>query len=197
MKITDVSKLKGPLGELHDQLFGDNGEERLAEFNLWLKRVTSVLRRVTTVHVCDIKRFIASAAFGKDNPAGIKFFLGENFKNNFLGKIEENVPATELAVDVLTKPLLDAPIRAELTHQREETFLAYFYELISKQPNGEAGPLLTSGYTNVFYIRDVKNIVWAVHAYWRSGDRGWNVNADSVTDPNEWHAGSQDVSQAG
>lgn len=39
MKIKDVSKLKGPLAELHNQLFGQNGEERLAELNLWLKRV--------------------------------------------------------------------------------------------------------------------------------------------------------------
>ena len=30
MKITDVSKLRGPLGELHDQILGENGEERLA-----------------------------------------------------------------------------------------------------------------------------------------------------------------------
>ena len=41
MKITDVSKLRGPLGELHDQILGENGEERLAELNLWLKRVTT------------------------------------------------------------------------------------------------------------------------------------------------------------
>ena len=46
MRITDVSKLKGPLGELHDQLFGDNGEERLAGLNLWLKGVmTSTFKR--------------------------------------------------------------------------------------------------------------------------------------------------------
>ncbi len=39
MKISDVSKLRGPLGELMNQLLGQNGEERLAELNLWLKRV--------------------------------------------------------------------------------------------------------------------------------------------------------------
>ncbi len=45
MKITDVSKLKGPLTELNNQLFGENGEERLAELNLWLKRVTPEVKK--------------------------------------------------------------------------------------------------------------------------------------------------------
>ena len=196
MRIIDVSKLKGPLGELHDQLFGENGEERLAELNLWLKRVTSVLKRVATVHVCGAKRFVARAAFGKDNPAGVKFFLGGNFEKNFLGKIEENVPATELAVHTLTKASLDAPIRAELTSEREETTLAYLYELISRQPNGEsAGPLLTDGKANVFYVRDAKGDLWAVRAGWYSVSREWGVGAYSVSSPDGWSAGSRVFSQ--
>lgn len=35
----DVSRLKGPLGELMDQFSGRNAEKRFQEFLLWLKRV--------------------------------------------------------------------------------------------------------------------------------------------------------------
>lgn len=196
-RITDVSRLRGPLGELVDQLFGENGEERLAEFNLWLKRVTiRVLKLVAIVRVSGAKRFVARGAFGKDNPAGIKFWLGSNFTNIFLDKIEEDVPATELAIHTLSKASLDAPIRDELTPDREETFLAYLYELISRQPNGESsGKLLTDGKANIFYIRDAKGNPWAVNAYWGSVYRGWGVDAYPVSDPGEWSSGCQVVSQ--
>lgn len=196
MRITDVSKLKGPLGELNNQLFGENGEERLAELNLWLKRVTvRVLKLVSTVHVCGAKRFIARGAFGKDNSAGIKFWLGDNFKNNFLEKIEKDVPAADLAVHALTKMFRDDSIRAELTSEHEETFLTHLYELIARQPNGEPGKLLTDGKANIFYIRDAKGVFWAVIACWNSAYREWYFSARSVSLPFEWAVGCQVFSQ--
>ncbi|MEX1063783.1 MAG: hypothetical protein WED06_00400 [Candidatus Paceibacterota bacterium] len=195
MKITDVSKLRGPLGELHDQLLGENGEERLAELKLWLKRVTSVLKRITTVQLRGRKHFVARVAFGEDNPAGIKFFLNEDFKNNFLDKVEKNIPATELSVDILTKQSKDEVIRRELTSEREETFLAYLYELVSHQPNGEDGPFPIDGKANIFYIRDAKDELWAVISGWYSCGRGWDVNACSVTSPDGWVVGYRVFSQ--
>jgi len=192
MRITDVSKLKGPLGELNDQLFGENGEERLDALNLWLKGVVKkVLKFVRSISVPAVSKFVASEAFGDDNSAGIKFYLGGNFKTNFLGKIEENIPAAELNIHGLTKSSLDAPIRAELGAEHEETKLAHLYELLKKQARGEAGNLLVSGYWNVFYMKDVAGNLWAVIARWNAGHREWYVSARSVTNPSEWDAGSQ------
>lgn len=193
MKI-DVSEMRGPLGELFEQCSGENGRARFEEFKLWLKRVTvSTLQLIATIHVCGAKRFVARGAFGKDNPAGIKFYLWDNFRNNLLDKIEENVPETTLAVYTLTKASTDGPIRNELSN--EKTTLAYLHELISAQPNGESGLLLTDGKANIFYVLDAKGSLWAVRARWCSGSRGWVVSAGSVTDPDGWLAGCQVFSQ--
>lgn len=37
------------------------------------------------------------------------------------------------------------------------------------------------------------SFVWAVNANWN--DNGWNVNANSVTNPNEWNADNVVVSR--
>ncbi len=39
MNKVDVSEMKGPLGELMDQIGGQNGRARFNEFNLWLKGI--------------------------------------------------------------------------------------------------------------------------------------------------------------
>lgn len=190
-----LSEFEGPLGELVQQC--KSNRDRFEEFKLWLKKVrVRILKLVTTVHVCGAKRFVARGAFGKDNPAGIKFYLWGDFSNNFLDKIEEDIPAGELAIYTLTKGSVDGPIREELTSAYEETKLAYLYELVSRQPNGEAGPLLTDGGANIFYIRDAKGQVWTVRAYWGSAHREWVLRAYSVANPVEWFAGNQVVSQA-
>lgn len=51
MRITDVSKFRGPLIEVHNQLFGPNGEEFLNRLNLLLKQqlilVTGINRYIS------------------------------------------------------------------------------------------------------------------------------------------------------
>lgn len=37
--------------------------------------------------------------------------------------------------------------------------------------------------------------LWAVNANWNSGNGGWNVNANSVENPNRWNDGNQVVSR--
>src|SRR3990167_289871 len=37
-------------------------------------------------------------------------------------------------------------------------------------------------------------ILWAVNANWNSDNRYWNVNANSVENPNRWNAGNQVLS---
>ena len=45
----------------------------------------------------------------------------------------------------------------------------------------------------VFHIRDANNVLWAVDAYW-SGD-GWDVEANSISNPYGWDAGGEFVSR--
>ena len=154
-----------------------------------------ILKRVSTVIVSGVSRFVAADAFGPDNPDGIQFYLQDNFKKYLLDKVEENIPAGKLAVHKLVTASLDAPIMAEIG-DHIETALAYLYELIRDQANGQFGPLLIEGYTSIFYIRDAKGRLLAVYMFYLSSNRGWFVNASFVESPSEWGAGSQIFSQA-
>src|SRR3989344_962799 len=161
MRITDVSKLRGPLGELNDQLFGENGEERLQEFNLWLKG-------------------------GK-----VKFYgFGTNFEKNFGTKVENNVGAETIAVYRLEESARDPEIMTELGPEKRTIKLAQFYGAIEAQGQGQKGLLRVDGYANIAYIEDMNRIVWAVCASWDAGD-GWDVDADSVVSPDAWSEGFQ------
>ncbi len=199
MRITDVSKLKGPLGELLNQLLGDNGDERPEELNLWLKKVTvRILKFICEVRVNGTKKFVAADAFGENNPDGIKFYLWGNFKDNFLGKVEEDVKSATIAIHRLEKPSRDHGIMAELgidiKTKKGVIKLAHLYETIKAQAQGQEGSLLVNG-SNIAYIEDKNGKVWAVCAGWDSGGRFRCVSAGSVEGPVGWCGGGQVLSQ--
>ena len=152
-----------------------------------VQAASNLLRFVTTISVPGVPKFVAKDRFVSSGT--ITFYLDDNFKTHFLSKVEENVPAADLAVHTLTSYSLDEPIRKELGAQREETTLAYLYELLSRQPKGESGVLLTNGYATIFYIKDANGKLWAVGVGWDSRYGEWHVRADSITYPDEWHGG--------
>jgi len=156
-------------------------------------KASDLLKLVVTVTASAVTGFSAKETFGATKPAIRLWYLGDNFKNHFLGKVEENIQAEFLAIHTLTKDSLDAPILAQLG-DRAETSLAHFWELLTKQANGEKGTLLTNGYTNIFYIKDANGTLWAVGAGWHAVN-GWNVSTDSVGNPYGWYAGPQVVSR--
>ncbi len=162
-------------------------------------KMGGLLEQFAITDVSGAEKFVVKNAFGPDNLAGIKFWLSLDFKAHFLGKIEENVPATKLAVHTLTRSSLDGPIQDELGSHRVEIALAYLYEMISRQPKGESKGkdkfLLTNGYANFSYICAINGERWAVYAYWYSVSREWSVDANSVAGPFPWVAGGQVVSQ--
>lgn len=139
------------------------------------------LSYVTSVQVAGTKKFIAADAFGANNPAGIKFFLGNNFKKYFLGKIEENVESATLNIH--------HEFMAELGAEKRVIKLAHFYELIKTQASGQEGPLLVNGHANIIAsgIEDENGSLWPVNAFWRSlFFRAWFIGAFSVESTDEW-----------
>jgi hypothetical protein len=145
------------------------------------------LAYVTTISLPGLDKFVAAEAFGEKNPAGIHFTLNELFRMHFLDDVEENVPPVMLVVNRLQKAALDAPIIKALG-DRSEVALARVYQLLSKQPNGEDGPLLTDNNASMFYIRDSMKNLWVIDAYWLPPN-GWYVDASSVNYPVEWYGG--------
>jgi hypothetical protein len=85
---------------------------------------------------------------------------------------------------------VDTPIITELGGEKvAETTLTEMFALLQKQANGKKGDLLTSGYANIFYVRDRTGVLRAVGADWY--DAGWSVYAFEVSSPHAWRAGFQ------
>lgn len=180
------------LEKLTDQEWVEAAKRFLRKENPWPQVLKSLLKLVTYVEVSGSNKFVAADNFKIGN-AGVTY-LGEDFKTNFLGKVEENVTDATLVIHQLEKASPDKDILSELGNNRKETFLAYLFELLKKQSEGETGRLLTNGHVNIFYIRDAKGNLWAVNARWGSINRGWSVCAISVGGPDRWGSGGQVLS---
>ncbi len=145
-----------------------------------LEFISTVVVSSTTARFLAKDRFVINTK--RNAPVKISY-LGGYFKEWFLGKIEEPMAEATLRYAKLLKSLPDGPIRAELG-DAQETALAQVYALMGRQPDDESGALLTNGYANIFYIKDVNGILRAVHVRWFGG--GWHVGACSVDRPSRW-----------
>lgn len=139
-------------------------------------------------------KFVAKEKFVRDtgNDAKVKInYLGDNFTKWFLagsGKIERPMGKQTLCYGDLKKASVDVPIITELGGAKKaETSLTELFSLMEKQGNGEGGALLTNGWTNIFYIKDMQGVLRAVYVDWNAD--GWGVLADVVSDPREWNDG--------
>ncbi|MDO8470618.1 MAG: hypothetical protein Q7S63_01420 [bacterium] len=131
--------------------------------------------------------FVVREKFVVGNAQAKISWLGENFTTWFLEKIEEPVVETTLRYAKLITSSVDGPILTELGDEKAETTLTQIFALIERQAKGEEGVLLTNGWANIFYIRDVNGELRAVRVGWGGGD--WGVDAGSVEDPDGWGGG--------
>lgn len=128
------------------------------------------------------KRFVAG-----NKPVKISI-VWDDFQRWFGDKVEDPIGETTLGYVELKRNSRDKPIIAELGgEEKAETTLAEIFSLMSNQPNGEDGVLLTNGYANIFYVKDVSGVLRAVDVGWRDG--GWFVSAFSVVRPDVWFGG--------
>ena len=117
---------------------------------------------------------------------GIKVgWIGNNIRANFLKKVEEPVAAHEgRQHKLLVSETFDSAVITELGGDRrvEITFGRYWDFLRTADQ--------TLWY--VAYIRDVNRVLWAVRAYWVSGEL--RVEAHPLGNDYGWDAGDQFVS---
>ncbi|MFI5260536.1 MAG: hypothetical protein ACHQU0_01960 [Candidatus Paceibacteria bacterium] len=155
-------------------------------------------RLSTTIAVPAMTQFIAKDNFVIDTSKNAKVkisYLGDNLKANFLQKVEsDEVAAEELTINKLLENSFDPAIITALGGEAKvEITLGQFFAAFAKQPKGEAGTLLTNGYANVGYIRDVNGVLWAVFGRW--GGDGWGFCADPLGNPDRWGVGRQFLSR--
>ncbi len=128
----------------------------------------------------------------KRNAAVKIAYIWDDFTSWFMDKVEQPFEGSTLKFGTLSRSSVDAPIIAELGgEEKAETTLAEVFALMSNQPNGEKGALLTNGYVNIFYVRDAKGVLRAVRVYWLAARGCWHVSAFSVSDPGTWDGGRQ------
>ena len=155
----------------------------------------SILKLIGTVTIPGVtEKFVAKDKFVRDigHKAKVKIsYIGENFTNWFKDKVEDDDSlGGDLVPLVLTRNDLDNEIIAALGGEdAAEVGLADIWRLMERQANGEQGVLLTNGYANIFYVRDIEGTLRAVRVYW--GGSGWRVDATPVGYPFRWDAGSQ------
>ncbi len=157
----------------------------------FLCSLAQLLVLIGTVGTIRPTEFVVRNKFKKGGSVKFYGFWGE-FEEYFLGKVEKlaEVAETTLRYQDLVKNSLDRPIIEALGGEaKAETSAAEICGLLEKQPNGEDGPLLTNGYANIFYVRDVNGVLRAVGVGWSDG--GWDVIARSVVGPREWGAGDR------
>lgn len=160
---------------------------RTGKVKLVEAEVKKLLRFVRTVSLPAVDKFIAAEKFREgETVAGIKVaWLGENFKTNFLTKVEKSVPALEMREHGLVTPSRDPAIITEFGGEEQvESFLAHFWEFLKTADRN---------LRHVRHIRDVNGVLWAVRGFWLSD--GLSVEASPLDGPSDWDAGRRFLSR--
>lgn len=109
-------------------------------------------------------------------------WVGDGFRERILPISEPtpSLPVTRLASYDLTEKANDIEICARLPN-------GYIFEitgaylilatLFKRQENGKEGDFLTSGSTNILYVRGVGSDLFVVFAFWSVAEANWRVNA--------------------
>jgi hypothetical protein len=117
----------------------------------------------------------------KDGMIKISRFFGD-FEEWFLGKREVPFTGSVLQYQDLYSPAADRAIVAELGgEEKAETSLAELFALLQVQPNREKEKLLIKIHPNVFYIKDVSNVLRAISV--SCYEDGWCLYAVDVESP--------------
>lgn len=114
-------------------------------------------------------------------------YLGDNFHDWFLNKVEKPFGGSRVCARMLKMPLVDAHIITEIGGKSKvETTLAEVFSLMAAQPGGESGSLFTNGSGNIFYVPDHEGELRSVSISW--DDFGWSLNAYCIDNPFGWES---------
>jgi len=195
------SKALGSVSDLLNKLANpETSEDTLFTLKALLKGRVEIVKDklLSFIGTVDIPEttdaFFGKKIFKKDSKEVRFYGFSNNFMNWFLkgeGLVEKPSIACKLRYTDITQDSLDDPIIEELGGKTEvRTTLSQIHSLLLKQPQGKKeGVLLTNGYANIFYVKDLEGELRAVYVLWRGG--GWGVNAVSVEYPDGWYAGDR------
>ena len=187
----------GTLVDFIEKLLGKDGQVWFAAFGRFLRKENAwdgkklLLRHLETLEVKGAKKFVAKEAFqigtGPQREVPI-ISVGDNFKRDYIPKIEENVEDASVRIHELLETSRDIPIVAELGNEEgAETTLTHFHGVLAaKHAAGDHS-------WTVGYIRDKNGVLGVVNAYWDVV--GWSVFASPLGLPDGWLAGGRVLSR--
>lgn len=161
----------------------------------------SKIRLVDTVMVSALTdKFDPSKHFTENKT--VKYWLGDNFKLHVLGPVKvaiENLPQAEFNKFIFDTQINDSEIMENFSITKEsglmtrEEVLWTIADLTDKQPKGEAGKLLTNGYSTIIgYILCEDGVARVVLVDWFSGDAGWYCDCRDLV---SWSDGNEMLSR--
>jgi len=115
---------------------------------------------------------------------------------DFVGKIVSTAGSTEAGKKFRKVPRFKLTANAtgeQLKSERPDSvwtatdFCVWLEAKLQKQPNGERGELLNTGWANLFLVEGITGGVIVVYVGWDSGYRQWDVNIWQLG--NTWGAG--------
>ena len=142
--------------------------------------IAAVTKPQTRSIVVQTEPFAKDSFFGESGPA--ELCIWDNFRTQVLSAVSETVPAFRgtLTRTELEEHMGDSEIFANGTSRpllSPDDFVAVVRDLISRQPRGERGILLTNGDANIFHVQPEDGPVVAVRGRWRVGLGGWSLRA--------------------
>jgi hypothetical protein len=160
----------------------------------------SILTFITTVKISARPIFNATNAFEvlseSISVCGYRLlrisFIDDEFKGMTRFHVEESIEEVELIVSKLTESSSDDRILTELG-DKAVTTISQLFALMRMQGNGEAGPLLVNGHSNIFYLIKKDGEMRVTHVHW--APRGWCVNVRFPSNSDEQLKDSQVVSR--
>lgn len=150
------------------------GETEMVERRLTQPRPLRLLRPA------EKRRFVAKETFFGETAVKIAY-LSPGFTKWFEAAVEESVLEATLVPFNLNEAAAGSAIIADLGGEdRAEVALSQIWRLLERQPNGEEGVLLTNGYANIFYVRNITGVLVVVTVVWIALKNGWQVYAGSL-----------------
>lgn len=140
-----------------------------------------------------IEKFVAADAFKEGNRIGGRELtaIGWNFREHFLGVVEENVSEATLIGWTLLYTAGDTALLGALGGEQRAplSFLGHCYRLMEM---GENGPSHVDWQSNFAYLRSpIDHRLWAIH--WSMNyENEWSIGAVLVPHPHiGWRPGSR------
>lgn len=201
-----LREINGPLGQLMQNLAGNDGESWLAEFKLFLRQEPSwVDKKADPEKFYFINRVFLPETFNKFSARysyiiGLKdkakpqiSFIDDTFRLFLLLKTEEAQAKKSLRrYELLLESMHDEDIINKLGFTDPENVFATLQDiwvLLCLQPNGQNGHLLTNGLHNIFYVKDDESTKVKVQVSFKN--LGWFLEAEVIDDQTVSYKNSQ------